>query len=177
MEDNTRRTLLKALTTLPIIGASVLAMHALLRYFRPTLAGGVKALMAPPMKLPVRLRWRQPSTILQSLGTLKNLSMCVPALSTVLIKLKAPKSPALWSAFLTQFRALIPKILKPGLWLFSAFVPTWDVLLISFLIERSYLEAIILPLRILSTPTLRVHVIYPFMIQRVPKKFPGPLKE
>ena len=48
MEDNTRRTLLKALTTLPIIGASVLAMHALLRYFRPTLAGGVKALMAPP---------------------------------------------------------------------------------------------------------------------------------
>ena len=38
MEDNTRRTLLKALTTLPIIGASVLAMHALLRYFRPTLA-------------------------------------------------------------------------------------------------------------------------------------------
>lgn len=48
MEDNTRRILLKVLTTLPIIGASVLAMHALLRYFRPTLAGGVKALMSPP---------------------------------------------------------------------------------------------------------------------------------
>lgn len=39
---------MKALTTIPILGSSLLAVHAILRYFKPTMAGGIKAMMAPP---------------------------------------------------------------------------------------------------------------------------------
>jgi Rieske Fe-S protein len=52
MNDNTRRTFLKAATTIPIIGGAVLAMHAILRYFKPTMVGGLDGLTAPPDTAP-----------------------------------------------------------------------------------------------------------------------------
>jgi Rieske Fe-S protein len=52
MNENTRRTFLKAATTIPIIGGAVLAMHSILRYFKPTMAGGLDSMMAPPDTAP-----------------------------------------------------------------------------------------------------------------------------
>lgn len=52
MNENTRRTFLKAATTIPIIGGAVLAMHSILRYFKPTMAGGIDSMMAPPDTAP-----------------------------------------------------------------------------------------------------------------------------
>lgn len=48
MQETSRRTLLKTLTSLPIIGGAVLAQHALLRFFKPTMAGGIKGLVSDP---------------------------------------------------------------------------------------------------------------------------------
>lgn len=48
MQENTRRTLLKTLTSLPIVGGAILAQHALLRFFKPTMAGGLKGLVSDP---------------------------------------------------------------------------------------------------------------------------------
>ena len=52
MNENTRRTFLKAATTIPIIGGAVLAMHSIMRYFKPTMAGGLDSMMAPPDTAP-----------------------------------------------------------------------------------------------------------------------------
>ncbi|MBS1767761.1 MAG: Rieske 2Fe-2S domain-containing protein [Acidobacteria bacterium] len=52
MSENTRRTFLKAATTIPIIGGAVLAMHSILRYFKPTMVGGLDGLTAPPDTAP-----------------------------------------------------------------------------------------------------------------------------
>src|SRR5574337_782765 len=52
MNENTRRTFLKAATTIPIIGGAVLAMHSILRYFKPTMVGGLDGLTAPPDTAP-----------------------------------------------------------------------------------------------------------------------------
>ena len=48
MQETTRRTLLKTLTALPIIGGAIELQHVILRYFKPTLSGGLKALVAEP---------------------------------------------------------------------------------------------------------------------------------
>ncbi|MBI3130048.1 MAG: Rieske 2Fe-2S domain-containing protein [Acidobacteria bacterium] len=48
MQETTRRTLLKALTSLPIVGGAVALQHVILRYFKPTMAGGLKAMAADP---------------------------------------------------------------------------------------------------------------------------------
>ena len=43
-----RRSFLKVLTSLPIVGGAVLAASALIRYFKPTTVGGLEGLVAPP---------------------------------------------------------------------------------------------------------------------------------
>ena len=48
MQENTRRFILKGITTLPIVGGAMLAMQAILRYFKPTMVGGIEGMMAPP---------------------------------------------------------------------------------------------------------------------------------
>ena len=48
MQENTRRFLLKGMTTLPIVGGAMLAMQAVLRFFKPTMVGGIEGMMAPP---------------------------------------------------------------------------------------------------------------------------------
>ena len=48
LTDNQRRLFLKGATSLPILGGAILAMHTILRFFKPTMAGGLKATMAPP---------------------------------------------------------------------------------------------------------------------------------
>lgn len=48
MKATSRRTVLQALTALPIAGGALLAVHALLRYFKPTMPGGVEGLVRPP---------------------------------------------------------------------------------------------------------------------------------
>ncbi|HLO69143.1 MAG TPA: ubiquinol-cytochrome c reductase iron-sulfur subunit [Holophaga sp.] len=48
MTENTRRTFLQLVTSIPIVGGAVLAATALLRYFKPTMVGGPKGLVAPP---------------------------------------------------------------------------------------------------------------------------------
>lgn len=46
--DLKRRFLLKTLTTLPIVGGAVWLQHIILRYFKPTMVGGLKGLVAGP---------------------------------------------------------------------------------------------------------------------------------
>ena len=48
MMEQQRRTFLKILTSLPILGGAVLAANVVLRFFKPTAVGGVKGLVAPP---------------------------------------------------------------------------------------------------------------------------------
>lgn len=48
MSDLKRRFLLKSLTSLPIIGGAVWLQHILLRYFKPTMVGGLKGMVAGP---------------------------------------------------------------------------------------------------------------------------------
>ena len=48
LTENQRRLFLKGATTVPILGGAILAMHTILRYFKPTMAGGLNATMAPP---------------------------------------------------------------------------------------------------------------------------------
>jgi Rieske Fe-S protein len=48
MKESTRRLFLKGASAIPIVGGAVLAMHTILRYFKPTMAGGLDAMMAPP---------------------------------------------------------------------------------------------------------------------------------
>jgi Rieske Fe-S protein len=52
LTDGQRRTFLKILSSIPIIGGAVLAQHAILRYFKPTMGGGLKALVVPPDTVP-----------------------------------------------------------------------------------------------------------------------------
>lgn len=48
MKENQRRVFLGALTSIPIIGGAILAMHTIMRYFKPTMAGGIESMMATP---------------------------------------------------------------------------------------------------------------------------------
>jgi len=48
MQENQRRLFLKTVTSLPILGGAVLAVSAILRYFKPTAMGGPAGLVAPP---------------------------------------------------------------------------------------------------------------------------------
>ncbi len=48
MNENQRRLFLKGVTTIPILGGAILAMHAITRFFKPTMAGGLKSMVAGP---------------------------------------------------------------------------------------------------------------------------------
>ena len=48
MKENQRRIFLRGLTSIPIIGGAILAMHTIMRFFKPTMAGGIESMMAPP---------------------------------------------------------------------------------------------------------------------------------
>ncbi len=48
LTNTQRRLFLKGATAIPILGGAILAMHTILRYFKPTMAGGLNATMAPP---------------------------------------------------------------------------------------------------------------------------------
>ena len=43
LTDNQRRLFLKGATTIPILGGALLAVHTILRFFKPTMAGGLMA--------------------------------------------------------------------------------------------------------------------------------------